>query len=219
MSEQVCLSPPSTRAICKCCLGCKCLGEINSAGICCLRSIPSFGPAASLSARRMLPTLPRCQKPSPSQSKPVLGATFPSPLQSWLPRASVLQENQAQLYKSSGCLESGPCGVSAGGVRQEASQEEALGGSCSTQGESRVNSESCDMGRKRGRGRDNGLLALTQTASSWSFPFPPGWGRGRRQGRRRQLISRRVFLLHGVPSAGCSHGQGGVAPRAVAPGR
>lgn len=75
------------------------------------------------------------------------------------------------------------------------------GGSCSTQGESRVNSESCDMGRKRGRGCDNGLLALTQTASSWSFPFPPGWGRGRRQGRRRQLLSRRVFLLHGVPRA------------------
>lgn len=204
--------------MCKCCLGCKRLGEINSAGICCLRSIPSFGPAASLSARHTFPTLPRSQKSSPSQVKPVLGATFPSLLQSWLPGASVLQENQAPLYKSLGCLESGPCGVSACGVRQEASQGKALGGSCGTQGESRVNSESCDMGRKRGRGCDNGLLALTQTASSWSFPFPPGWGRGRRQGRRRQLISRRVFLLHGVPSAGCRHGQGGVAPRAVAPG-
>lgn len=62
--EQLCLAP-SIRAMCKCCLGCQCPGEMRSAHICCLWGIPSprsttLGPAAAPGARLPVPSTQGC---------------------------------------------------------------------------------------------------------------------------------------------------------------
>lgn len=91
--------------------------KVNPAGICRPLPTPSFGSVVLHGggwyqplASHVLPVLPLPPKAT-SQSKPGLGAAFPSLLQSWLPRAAIIRENHTQLYKPLGCWESGPCGA------------------------------------------------------------------------------------------------------------
>lgn len=78
-------------------------------------------------------------------------------------------------------------------------------------------------GKEEGPGPGQWAVALTQTASSWSLPLPAGAG-GSKDGGSSVLSA---WFETGAPgwlereaSPGThSHGQGGVAPGTLAPGR
>lgn len=84
-------------------------------------------------------------------------------------------------------------------------------------------------GGREGRGAGAGTMGCTADSNSQFLvaSSPPWAGAGRGWGRRKKLTSLSLFLKQGLPgcrsehppACACSHGQGGVAPGALAPGR